>query len=70
MLNFDAILNPRRPQLPELVVTERCQDLDDALDRVLLPRVDGGVGGQEAAGGEEQEGGPLGGGGVRQCDNL
>ena len=70
VLNFDAILNPRRPQLPELVVTERCQSLDDALDRVLLPRVDGGVGGQEAAGGEEQEGGPLGGGGVRQCDNL
>ena len=70
VLNFDSVLNPRRPLLPELVFTERWQFLDDAFDRLLLPRLDGGVGGQGAAGGEEQEGGPLGGGGVRQCDNL
>ena len=69
VFNFDLVLRPTKPLIPETVVTDRCQQLDDVLE-VLAPRpdVDDG-GGQEAAGGEEQGDGPPRGGGVRQYSN-
>ena len=37
VFNFNLVLKPRKPLVPEWVVTDRCQCLDGALD-VLVPR--------------------------------
>ena len=70
--DFSDVLNPTRPIVPELVQTDRCQFLDEALynlplvpRRVAVPREIAQGGGDD--GGTEEEGdGPPEEGGVRQ----
>ena len=65
--NYTLLLQPRRPQIPEAVVTGRCQNLEDALE-VLHGRDEDIV--QGAVGGEGPRGGQPEGDGARQYYNL
>ena len=63
--DFGDILNPRKPVVPELVQTDRCQFLDEALynlplvpRRVAVPREIAQGGGDDGGTGEEGDGPP------------
>ena len=71
VFDFGQILLPHRPLVPELVQTDRCQWLDQAIQNPLVLRPEGAGGGVlvDDSGGHAEEDGPAEEGGVRQMNN-